>query len=209
MTAPKAHVLWLLRHGEREDFVDLDWGKTAERPQDPGLSPHGVAQAEAAGTRLAGEEITRIFSSPYLRCAQTAHLVAERARAPIHIEPGLGELNHPDWSQGAPTLLSTDALARATAAFDPEHQMIHQPAWPETMEEAFARAELTVRTLAERYEGRLLLVGHAVSIIGTMRALGAQEDVHCPPASLHCLVRDGDAWKATLVGGTTHLVDVK
>ena len=104
-------VIWLVRHGEREDFENMDWGKTAERPHDPGLSTTGIRQARAVGEQLADEGIGRIFTSPYLRCAQTAHLIAESVMVPVHIEPGLGELHHPDWSTGVPALLSAHARA--------------------------------------------------------------------------------------------------
>src|SRR5688572_23782363 len=118
---PKADCLWLVRHGNREDFVNPDWAATATRPQDPGLSPDGFEQAKAVGARLEGEGIRRIFTSPYLRCAQTAHLIAKQIVAPVHIEPGLGELHHPDWSAGLPTLLTVEDLAAVTGAFDSNH----------------------------------------------------------------------------------------
>lgn len=198
MTARGNDVLWLVRHGAREDHENLDWGKTAERPHDPGLSPSGVAQARAVGERLVDEAIDRIFTSPYLRCAQTAHLIAERLTAPVHIEPGLGELHHPDWSSGVPALLSAHALAELTGAFDPTHDPFHTSRYPETLEEAFERASATARHIVDRYPGRVLLVGHAVSVIGIIRAFtGDDGDVPCPPATLFRLERDGGRWKVT------------
>ncbi len=191
-------MIWLVRHGEREDFENLDWGKTAERPHDPGLSKTGIGQARAVSARLESEGITRIFTSPYLRCAQTAHLIAERVTAPVHIEPGLGELHHPDWSAGVPALLSAHALAELTGAFDMTHDPFHASRYPETLEEAFARATATARHVIDRYPGPLLLVGHAVSVIGIVRAFtGSDGDVPCPPATLFRLERDGDRWKLT------------
>lgn len=198
MSPRGADVVWLVRHCEREDFEDLDWGKTAERPHDPGLSPTGILQARAVGGRLAAEGIHRIFTSPYLRCAQTAHLIAEAVAAPVHIEPGLGELHHPDWTDGVPALLSAHALAELTGAFDMTHDPFYPSRYPETLDDAFARAAATARHVVGRYSGRLLLVGHAVSVIGIVRALTGQDgDVPCPPAALFRLERDDDRWSVT------------
>jgi len=191
--------LWLARHGEREDFVDPDWSRTAERPLDPGLSPEGIRQAKALGPCLTDKGIARIFSSPYLRCAQTAHLIAKAVPVPVHLEPGLGELMHPDWSAGAPAVLSAHALAALTGAFDMTHQTVHEPSYPETLEDAFARAAKTARAIVERYPAPSLLVGHAVSVIGIVRAFtGDDGDVPCPPASLFRLTREGGRWRLTL-----------
>jgi broad specificity phosphatase PhoE len=191
-----ADILWLMRHGQREDHVDLDWAKTAARPLDPALSLTGVEQARAVAHRLAAEGITRIFTSPYLRCAETAHLVAAVLGVPVHVEPGIGELHHPDWSAGLPELLTLDDLAVRTGAFDHGHAALHEPVYPETIEEAFARAEATARKIAERYDGTLLLVGHAVSVTGIVRGLTKDDgEVPCPEACVKRLEREGASWR--------------
>jgi broad specificity phosphatase PhoE len=207
--ATRAEVIWLLRHGNREDFVDPDWVATATRPLDPGLSPQGTEQARAAGDRLRDAGIQRIFTSPYLRCAQTAHLVAERIEAPVHLEPGLGELNHPDWSDGLPSLLSAHDLTSLTGPFDASHQVIHDRRYPETIDEAFARAARTAREIAARYEGPLLLVGHAASIIGIVVTLtGEERDIPCPDASLFRIEHRSGRWRSIISGDTAHLAEV-
>ncbi len=215
MNGPKAQTIWLVRHGNREDFVDLDWGRTAVRPHDPGLSADGVEQARAAGSRLKRENLDRIFTSPYLRCAQTAHVIAQETGTRVHAEAGLGELNHPDWTAGLPELLTLSELTRLTSAFDESHAHVHEPVYPETLEHAFARAEKTARAIAARYPGRILLVGHAVSIIGIVRGLaGEQGDLPCPLAGLFCLEQravdvsrrgNGPSWVLTVRADTSHL----
>ena len=192
----RAEALWLMRHGQREDHVDLDWSKTAARPLDPALSLAGVEQARAAAHRLAGRGVARIFTSPYLRCAETAHLVAAVLAVPVHVEPGIGELHHPDWSAGLPDLLTLDELAERTGAFDRGHAALHDPVYPETIDEAFARAAATARQIADRYHGTSLLVGHAVSVIGIVRGLtGDDVEVACPEACLKRLERAGASWR--------------
>jgi hypothetical protein len=34
-------VIAIMRHGQREDYVNTTWGMTAPRPQDPSLSEKG------------------------------------------------------------------------------------------------------------------------------------------------------------------------
>lgn len=199
-------VLWLLRHGNREDLVHLDWAGSTARPLDPPLSADGVEQARRTGARLGSEGIAHIFTSPYVRCAQTAKIVAERITAPIGIEPGLGELNQADWSQGPPALLSRCELAALISPFADRHQPELVPTYPETMDEAFARSEKTARALLAGYPGPLLLVGHAVSIIGIVRGLtGCDDTVACPMASLFRIERRLGVWTLRENGDTAHL----
>jgi hypothetical protein len=44
--------VWVARHGQRIDFIDFEWEKTAPRPFDPFLSPHGEKQATETGRHL-------------------------------------------------------------------------------------------------------------------------------------------------------------
>ena len=65
-------TVWLVRHGNRQDFVDRSWRETAARPHDPPLSADGREQARETGRFLAGEPIDHLFASPFLRAVETA-----------------------------------------------------------------------------------------------------------------------------------------
>jgi len=84
-----ARFVVVARHGERLDYVIRDSGYnwTAQqaadrqhgRPYDPPLTDHGKEQAEKLGRHLAKElqrlavpPISKIYTSPYLRCRQTS-----------------------------------------------------------------------------------------------------------------------------------------
>jgi 8-oxo-dGTP diphosphatase len=78
--------LYFVRHakaGERRlwDGDDLD------RP----LSPKGWKQAELLASRLASLDVSTLFSSPYVRCAQTLQPLADRLDREIEIDPRLSE----------------------------------------------------------------------------------------------------------------------
>ncbi len=52
----KTQRLFIIRHGERRDYVDYRWLDTAERPYDPPLTVQGVLEAgSAARERFVGK----------------------------------------------------------------------------------------------------------------------------------------------------------
>ena len=69
--------VWVVRHGERIDAVEKGWKKTAARPHDPPLTPTGFEQAAATGRALRDHRLDAIYTSPFLRCVQTATAIAE------------------------------------------------------------------------------------------------------------------------------------
>ena len=88
-------TIYVVRHGKagsRAAWTDPD----DLRP----LTKAGRRQADAIADALADVVVTRILSSPYVRCRQTVEPLAERVRLPVDLSDALGE--------GAPL---TDALA--------------------------------------------------------------------------------------------------
>jgi broad specificity phosphatase PhoE len=212
MAERAASILWLMRHGDRIDDEDITWDRTAARPHDPGLSQAGMKHVNAAGRRLAGAGISRIFSSPYLRCVQTAGCVSDAIEAPVSLEPGLGELQHPDWGRGLDDLPPASDLRPFARRLELDHVPICRPVAPEGIPEAFARSMRTAQALASAHPGPLLLVGHAVSILGIVKGLAAYErDFPCPVASLFKLERSSDEpeepWTVALLADTDHLAE--
>jgi 8-oxo-dGTP diphosphatase len=65
-------VLYVVRHAKAGSRRRFD-GDDRDRP----LTESGRAQARALAERLAGADISRIRSSPYLRCVQTVLPLAE------------------------------------------------------------------------------------------------------------------------------------
>lgn len=81
----------LIRHahaGKRSSWADDD----TQRP----LSPRGREQAEGLADLLADEPVTRIVSSPYLRCVQTMEPLAARLGLAVEAHPALAEGADPD-----------------------------------------------------------------------------------------------------------------
>jgi broad specificity phosphatase PhoE len=80
--------LFLIRHAEPLDV----WGGG---DADPGLSPLGQAQAEAAALALGPEGPLRILTSPMRRCRETASAYARVSGAVAEIEPRISEVASP------------------------------------------------------------------------------------------------------------------
>lgn len=110
------------RHGERLDYIRRDagnpWTPTAARPYDPPLTEHGQEQARRLGQHLRQElenrgipPIQQIYTSPFLRCRQTAVGAASGLATsddcndnfdthdplPVRVEYGLSESFNESW----------------------------------------------------------------------------------------------------------------
>ena len=88
------NLVIVVRHGERLDYTMRDngenWIPTATRPWDPPLTNHGKQQATALGDAISdiltkhkfpNTKISAIYSSPLLRCRQTAAFFSEAYRS--------------------------------------------------------------------------------------------------------------------------------
>ena len=102
-----AKNIFLIRHGERLDKVNLNWATNALRPHDTPLSAMGHKQASHLGkwlySKIPIRKPAKIFCSPFIRCVQTANEIAKQLESlqnsgtfstnisEICIEPGICE----------------------------------------------------------------------------------------------------------------------
>lgn len=201
-----SQTVWIARHGNRQDFVDSSWHRTAERPFDPGLSADGILQAKELGKRLQAEKIAHIFVSPFLRTVETAHYVAEALDLSIKVESGLSEFLNPNWFFSTPECLTIDSLSQLFPRVDRSYTSRVIAEFPETEQTALRRAGKVARHLAAEFPQNLLLVGHGASVLGATRGL-LEDPVHvsCPLCGLFKLVKQGDEWLMELSGDISHL----
>src|SRR5512142_588468 len=95
-------TIFLARHGSRDDSEDHHWIRHAENPYDPGLSVPGMREARRLGERVSHEQISYLYSSPYLRAVQTAQFCARALGLLIRIEAGFGEWLNAEWFRHRP-----------------------------------------------------------------------------------------------------------
>lgn len=93
---------YFVRHALRLDQVDLKWPLTSPTPYDPPLAPHGQTQAMLMGASIGRSLRYVIHSSPYLRCLQTALIMAKSLHRPIlRIDAFLGEWMNPEYFESS------------------------------------------------------------------------------------------------------------
>ncbi|MGD1902346.1 MAG: histidine phosphatase family protein [Geitlerinemataceae cyanobacterium] len=204
--SPRTQTIWIARHGNRLDFVNPEWFNTAPRRYDPPLSDDGAVQARELADRLRTEPIRHIFASPFRRCVQTAHPVAEALDLPIALEWGICEWLNGDWMTEMPVTAPVEELRATFPRVDSGYVAIGTPHYPETEAECLARSGRAAREisdrlakLADRPAGDILFVGHGATVQGMIQAF--VDDETPPRAPLCCLSqvrRNLDAGEATL-----------
>jgi broad specificity phosphatase PhoE len=249
MTAPRRSArlattgsVWVVRHGQRIDQAEGEWWRTAQRPHDPYLTPLGERQAAAAGgaivkvTTAVGrddERVEVIYSSPFLRCVQTAAQCAKALGiSKIRIEPGLGELLMADWFDYSPVQearmpldggMSTKALAERFGSlidtsyvplYDAGERSSKQPragriAFPEDWHEGIARYQATLAALSEASPFSLL-VTHGAGVQACAEAIKGCPDMSEMDVDYCCLTnlkRQGAyEWKVATLADAEHTV---
>lgn len=208
--------IWIVRHGNREDFQNPGWARSAERPFDPALSPDGEIQAQELGRSLRdgpnisterARTIDRIFASPFLRTIQTAAHIADALGLPIYAEPGLGEIL--PTGQERPAFLSERERAQRFPRINENYSPVAKLSYPEEAGDGYKRAVAAVQALTVRYPNEnLLLVTHAAPVVGIVRGLtGLQDPIKVPLCSIFTLQRNGSSWEILQQADVSHLSD--
>jgi broad specificity phosphatase PhoE len=200
-----SRVLWLVRHGERRDEVDPEWADGAERPHDPPLTDRGRLQAERVGDRLRDCGVDAVYASPFLRAAETAHVVADRLGRPVFVDHGLSEHLNPEWFDVAPSVMTPRALAERFHTVDATHDSVLRPNYPESGAEAADRTVRAVRRLLADAPETVLVVGHGLTVDSVVRAFTGRSDVPTPVCGVTRLTSYPWGWDADVLADTTHL----
>ncbi len=154
----------LLRHGQ--SWFNHHFSATRRDPgiEDPELTAQGQAQAEEAVRTLAGQVITRIIVSPYIRALQTAEPV-------LRLLPDVPvEVAH-EVRERAAFVCDIGSAPEVLAARFPQHEFGHLPLcwWHEGFEPedvVIARAKAFREAMAVREdEGTTLVVSHWAFIL--------------------------------------------
>ncbi|MDH4316222.1 MAG: histidine phosphatase family protein [Gammaproteobacteria bacterium] len=210
-TEVDSRVVWVVRHADRLDFADPAWAASATHPYDPPLSPMGTRQARALAARLSTEAIAHLFSSPFLRCVESALAIARTHGLCVKIEDGLSEWLNVGWFRNPPELQPVADLAARYTHVDTAYSSRGQARFGESGEEAIRRSATTCLRLANDFEGNLLLVGHGASVLGSLTGLIGQSAVKgafadAPYCSLSKVIRPaGGNWRLAYAGDVSHL----
>lgn len=201
-------TLYLARHGNRLDFVYPEWFNTAKRKYDPPLSEDGKIQARQLAQRLKSEKIDQIIASPFLRTIETAHIIAESLDLSVKLEAGLGEWHNPDWMSYPPETHPRKELENTYARIDWAYSSQIFPVYPENESQVLTRMKNIGQLLVNSHSGRLLLVGHSITILGIIQGLVNENiQINTPLCSLTKIVYQGHHWQLDLMGDTSFLMN--
>ena len=183
---PTATFVLLVRHGENE-WVSS--GRLAGRTPNVHLNEKGQAQAQALAGMLAKQPIRAVYSSPLVRCVETAEPLAALLGLPICEDAGLIEVDYGEW-MGA-ELKELNKL--------PEWSKVqHYPSsfrFPggETLRELQQRVVDTVERLAAAHPNQTIVLFSHGDVIRTLLAhfagtpLDLFQRLHSSTASLRTL----------------------
>ncbi len=192
----KKRVIWIMRHGIRQDNIDPHWRKTAKRADDPPLAQEGRLQAIETGKFLSNQDVQLIYSSPFLRCIHTAGLIANIIKVPIRIEYGLCEALLTKWFSKMPDLSSIIELKKEIEWIDETYKSVVIPSFPENGEkDTWERCARTMQKILTDTTGNVLLVGHGASVAGMIKALtGTSENGNYNLCGLNRIDSTGTGW---------------
>uniref|UniRef100_A0A8B9XY78 Ubiquitin-associated and SH3 domain-containing protein A n=1 Tax=Bos mutus grunniens TaxID=30521 RepID=A0A8B9XY78_BOSMU len=199
----------VVRHGERVDQIfgkswlqqcttpdgryyrpDLNFPRSLPKrsrgikdfENDPPLSSCGIFQSRMAGEALldSGIRITSVFSSPALRCLQTAkHILGEfklEKKVKIRVEPGIFEWTKWEAGKTTPTLMTLEEMKEA----DFNVSLDYRPAFPlasllpaESYDDYVHRCAVSMEQIVSTcpQDGVILVVGHSSALDTCTRPL--------------------------------------
>ncbi|CAF2377926.1 unnamed protein product [Rotaria sp. Silwood2] len=247
MTQHEPQKVFVIRHGERVDstfganWLDQVFDKTTgayrrvnlNLPKkmvkrkdlkdflfDPPLTELGLHQCKIVGEELVaqGIKIDHVYSSPALRCVQTADKILEglqmRDKIPIRIEPCLFEFLK--WYPVVPVkwpFLDLDELTQNGYMVNKSYKPFYPIESLRKDEDElmfYTRSHFITKAILKNHEtdgGNLLIVGHAPTIeVCTRQLTGGQPRINdlkylvlrVPYLSMHCVAKQIDGtWKST------------
>eukprot|EP00668_Euglena_longa_P018854 GGOE01023501.1.p1 GENE.GGOE01023501.1~~GGOE01023501.1.p1 ORF type:complete len:236 (+),score=39.74 GGOE01023501.1:56-709(+) len=201
--------VFVTRHGARIDNVDYDWLRKAghTRSDDPHLSSEGIQGAQQLAAHLQATQdahrLQHIVTSPFIRCVETADVIAEALGLPLLVEPGICEV----LTTFPPGFLSTAELKERYPRIDlgcvpvvnrgdlrPEHGD----------GQAAARARQAAVEIRRRMNGPILFVGHGASCLGICNAFGGSGYIGYVSLS-HFACDASRHWRVIEHGAVAHL----
>ncbi len=185
--------VFVARHGEAVYESDL--------LSDAGgwLSPLGREQGKVLAETMAGEQITRVWTSDMARAVQTGEIVAGALGVDVVVRTGLREFGVGDaaGTDGVP-----DPFARTFAAWLADDLTARIPGG-ESGEEVVARYVSVLSEIAGEHRGEsVLVVSHggvmsmALSALARNLALSHSRDLPMPNCGVVALEVDDEGWVA-------------
>ena len=147
--------LILVRHGETRWNSDTVYRGRSEVP----LSDRGKRQADCLSSRLAGEGVKLVYSSPLSRALETAHAIGRLAELPVSVLPGLTDLDCGEW-EGLSDEEVKKSYPELRRMWLSSPHLVRLPGG-ESLDDVAQRVSLVLETALE-VDGTVVLVSHRV-----------------------------------------------
>jgi len=209
-------TIYIVRHGHRASWFTNDWPNVTGVAKDPPIAEFGHEQARELAQHFASlpedKRPTVIFSSPFIRCLQTAAPTCQALGLPLYVEHGLSEWYAPvEPGTGLhPRPGSATELKKHIDPIDPMWKSTYYPTRRgEWIHELHSRCgevlEILKAAIEDEFPGkhrRVLLFSHGAPIIAFARELVGNRDL---PLRIGCcsvteLARKTDAHPIAMVG---------
>lgn len=148
-------MIYLMRHGE--STVNLERMIACKRHEGD-LTPLGREQANKAAKWLQDKHITAIYSSPFHRAEQTAHIIGDHLNVSVTLDDDLSEINCGDLDE----CKDDDSWRRWNAVYDRWMENHLDARYPngESLRESYQRFVRAFRHGGHRTDKSVLLVTH-------------------------------------------------
>eukprot|EP00953_Heterococcus_sp_UTEX-ZZ885_P033535 17430-Heterococcus_DN1.PRE.3 len=131
----RTSTLYLARHAARRAFCgpgapafDAEWAAAnPHRVWDDPLTAAGKEQAAELAQQIHSGAITKIVTSPFIRCVATALEVARQHNVPIYIDQSLGETRVQEWFKAATETHEPIELSVAQLQQQFQHDFLASP----------------------------------------------------------------------------------
>lgn len=198
--------IFLVRHGATILTAEDRFAGATNVP----LSDEGREQARRLGQRLAGEQITAVYSSPLDRTVETAKLIAAPHELEINIRDGLKEISHGRW-EGL-TRGEVDELYPQESIAWEEDPYTFAPVGGESGLAVTARALPALVDIVREHQGeKILIVSHKATIRLLLSSLLGfdprryRDNLDQNPAALNIVdFKDAIHARLTLFNDTSH-----
>lgn len=154
-------ALYFVRHGETEWNVK----KKIQGKTDIPLNENGCRQAETLAQRLAGEQlqVERVYTSPQLRAAKTAQILADALGAECVPLSGLREMDMGDW-EGFNWDIIMENDKEAYNCWNHNRRYTHTPGG-ESYNEVLGRTLAALEEILGSETGDVLIVSHSAILM--------------------------------------------
>jgi probable phosphoglycerate mutase len=198
----------LVRHGQTAWNVES--GERFRGRTDLPLDTTGLAQAHTLAERLANLPIAAVYSSPLKRAVETAQPTAQQLGLPVHLLPGIIDINYGDW-QG----LSHPEVAQVYP--DLYQRWLEKPHLVkflngESLRQVRLRGMAALKETIGRHEGQVvLLVAHQVVNKVLVCAMLGLDNSHFwriqqDNACINVFDYQDGVFAAVLINDTCHLI---